>query len=133
MTFWCKEKMGLKMGFYQKWVCSRSAQKHKDLKKKLREISEGRLRSLEKCFFFFFFGEEMVRWRRKVKWRRSWIVLMVEERWRKEKAKKRKKETRKVGGQYSAPTLKTQQVAESTPKKKFLFLFLLFLFFSSSS
>ena len=54
-----QEKMGLKMGFYQKWVCSRSAQKHKDLKKKLREISEGRLRSLEKCFFFF--GEEMVR------------------------------------------------------------------------
>ena len=52
--------MGLKMGFYQKWVCSRSAQKHKDLKKKLREMSEGRLRSLEKCFFFFF-GEEIVR------------------------------------------------------------------------
>ena len=94
-----QEKMGLKMGFYQKCVCSRSAQKHKDLKKKIKGDEWRKVEKFRKVFFIFF-GEEMVRWRRKVKWRRSWIVLMVEERWRKEKAKKRKKETRKVGGQY---------------------------------
>ena len=36
------------MCFTKKWMCSKSAQEHKDLKKKLREMSEGVLRSLGK-------------------------------------------------------------------------------------
>ena len=53
-TFWCKEKwvwkwVPPKMGVWQK--CSKT-QRSKEI---LREMDEGRLRSLEKCFVFFFF------------------------------------------------------------------------------
>ena len=56
-------------GFYQKWVCSKSAEEHKDLK----NIEGGEWRKVEKLrkVFFFFLGEEMVRWRRKVKWKKK--------------------------------------------------------------
>ena len=55
---WIWNWVSPKMGVWQK--CSRT----QGSKKILREMSEERLRSLEKIFFL---GEEMVRWRRKFK------------------------------------------------------------------
>ena len=52
---------------------------------------------------------------------------MVEEKVEEEKAKKKKRETRKVGGQNSAPTLKLNKFLSQLPKK-FIFFFFLFSF-----
>ena len=46
---------------------------------------------------------------------------MEEEKWIKDEARRKKEETKKWGAKISAPTLKTQQKAESTqsnPKEK---------------
>ena len=125
--------MGLKMvspkvGVWQK--CSRT-QGSKEI---LRVLSEGRLRSLEKLFFF---REEIVNWRRKIKWRKKMNSVNSGRKVMKEEAKKKKRKTRQMGGQNSTPTLKTQQVAKSTQsnwvdsinsqKKKKSFSFFIFL------
>ena len=117
-----------KVGVWQK--CSRT-QGSKEI---LREMSEGRLRSLEKLFFF---REEIVNWRRKIKWRKKMNSVNSGRKVMKEEAKKKKRKTRQMGGQNSTPTLKTQQVAKSTQsnwvdsinsqKKKKSFSFFIFL------
>ena len=98
-------------GFYQKWVCSKSAEEHKDLK----NIEGGEWRKVEKLRKVFFFFWEKKWWgeEEKSSGKRRWIVLVVEERGGRRK-QKRKKGDKKRRGPKSAPTLKTQQVAEST-------------------
>ena len=73
-------------------------------------MSKGRLRSLEKCFL----EKEIVRWRRKIKGKKKIDSVNGEKKKDEEgsKSKKKKERQAKVGGKNSAPTLKTQQVAE---------------------
>ena len=103
---WVWKWVSPKMGVWQK--CSRT----QGSKKILRETSEGRLRSLEN-FFFFFFGEEMVRWR-KIKWRKKMNNVMMEEMWRSKKQKRRKERQDKWGAKIWTPHLSFSWVAKST-------------------
>ena len=54
---------------------------------------------------------------------------MVEERWRKEKARKKKEKTRKMGAKIWPPTLKVIELLSQLSKKNFIFIFLLFFSF----
>ena len=54
---------------------------------------------------------------------------MVEERWRKEKARKKKEKTRKMGAKIWPPTLKVIELLSQLSKKKNYFSFSSFLFF----
>ena len=95
----------------------------------LREIDEGRLRSLEKCFFFFFLMEEMVRWRRKIKWKKK-VNSVNEGREGDEGRSKKRKEKRDMmnGGPKFVPHIKAStkllsqlsltELTQSTPTKK---------------
>ena len=139
-TCWYKEKMGLKMGFTKNW-CGKSAQKHKDLRKYWRRwVNEG-----WEAWKFIFFGEEMVRWRRKIKWRKKMNSVNGGRKVMKEEAKREKEKRDKTnrGPKFSPHTF--SWVAKSTQsnwvdlvntKKKihfhFHFLFFSFIFFSSS-
>ena len=77
-------------------------------------MDEGRLRSLEKCFFFFL--EEMVRWRKKNKGNKK----VNSDEWGSKKKKKKKRERERDmmnRGQHSATT------TQSTRPKKKIFSF----------
>ena len=115
-----QRKDGFENGFHQKWVwqkCSRT-QGSKEI---LREMSEGSLRSLEK----FFFWEEMVWWRRKIKVKMR--VNSVNGRRKDEggrESKKRRRERRgKWGAKIRPPHLNSASclVNYHTKKKKILF------------
>ena len=54
---------------------------------------------------------------------------MVEERWMKEKERKKKEKTRKMGAKIWPPTLKVIELLSQLSKKKIYFSFSSFLFF----
>ena len=123
-----------KNGFQQKWVCGKSAQKHKDLKKYWgRWMREG----WEAWKSVFFFKKKLWDEEEKSSGRGRRIVLMEEEKVMEEEAKREKREIWWMGGQNSAPTLKIQLSCwvnsvklswlNQLPKKKvFLFTFLFY-------
>ena len=101
-----------KMGFVKNGYVMKM-QKTQGSKEILIEMDKGRLRSLEKWFLW----KEMVRWRRKSRGRRRWIVLMKEEKLMKMK-QKRKKWTNKE--EFWLPPLKLSQSWVNSVKSSWL-------------
>ena len=101
-----------KMGFVKNGYVMKM-QKTQGSKEILIEMDKGRLRSLEKWFLW----KEMVRWRRKSRGRRRWIVLMKDEKLMKMK-QKRKKWTNKE--EFWPPPLKLSQSWVNSVKSSWL-------------
>ena len=122
-----QRKMGLKMGSTKNGCVAKVLKKPQGSKKILREMDEGRLRSLEKCFYFYFlFLEEMVKWRRKIKWKKVNSVNGGREG---DEGGSKKRDMN--GGPKFDPHIKvTAELLSQLPKKKILFFLFPFLFHS---
>ena len=85
-----QRKDGFENGFHQKWVCSKSAQEHKDLEKYWgRGVKGGWETSKSVLLEKKWWGEY-----EKSSGRRRWIVIMVEESMKEEAKANKKKEKR---------------------------------------
>ena len=85
-----QRKYGFENGFRQKWVCSKSAQEHKDLEKYWgRGVKGGWETSKSVLLEKKWWGEY-----EKSSLRRRWIVIMVEESMKEEAKANKKKEKR---------------------------------------
>ena len=119
------------MGVWQK--CSKT-QGSKEI---LKEMDEWRLRSLEKCFVFL---EEMVRWRRKIKWKKKVNSVNGGRGGDEGRSKKEEKRDKMNGGPKFDLHIKViaellsqlsqTELTQSTPKKKKNFFLSPFLFHS---
>ena len=81
----CAKKRGVWKWVSQKWVCSKNAEKHKDMKKYWRGWVKGSWEVEKSVFLETKWGDE----EENARWRGEWIVSMVERR--KEGRRKQKK------------------------------------------
>ena len=124
-----QRKMGLKMGS-TKNGCVAKVLKNTKIK---RNIEGDGWRKVEKFInvVFFFFKEEMVRWRRKIKWKKNVNSVNGKREGDERRSKKEEKREMMNGGPKFDPHIKvTAELLSQLPKKKILFFLFPFLFHS---